>query len=322
MASWRLGGGLGVFFIVLILFSFCTPLFADSDKPKNYFPPLLLCEKKHNLLVHVTSHGKRDWDWALDGPLLDVQAQPSGYFLVTGGTKKVSLVRKAWKGCRTIWDWSELGDIAPESAVAVDWDGNGNPSLVAAADTPHSRLIMSEGKSKGIKIRWEYKLPSPPMKVQICPDSNNLLVVLKDSTVEEVQYQEDKVVWSMGKADGFKDVCDAARGPWGHTYVAERAEGDILCFDPHKNKVWQTHLPFAPSHSFEVASLSVFKKQGKRMVMAFAHYTGSGSSAQDIVYLLNAETGKVVAWNSKTDKGGYPACLKAVPDLGGSLRKQ
>lgn len=291
----------------------------ETPKPKSYFPPLLLCEKKHNLLVHVNSHGKRDWDWALDGPLFDVQTQPSGNLLVTGGSQKVSLVRKIWKSCEPIWNWSEL-DIAPQSAVAVDWDGEGNPSLVAAADTPNSRLIMSEGRSKGIKIRWEYKLPSPPLKVQVCPDSNNLLVVLKDSTVEEIQYQEDKVVWSMGPADGFKDVCDAARGPWGHTYVAERADGDILCFDPRKNKVWQTHLPFAPAHSFETASLSIFKKQGKRMVLAFAHYPGGGSTASDIVYLLNAETGKLVAWSASTDKGGYPPSSKAVPDLHPTLK--
>jgi len=313
--------------VVILTFALLTfgasnpPRAKGAERPKNYFPPLLLCEKKHNLLVHVTSHGKRDWDWALDGPLYDVQAQPSGFFLVTGGTKKVALVRRAWKGCRTIWDWSELGDIGPQSAVAVDWDGNGNPSLVAAADTANSRLIMSEGKSKGIKVRWDYKLPSPPVKLQVCPDTNDLLTVLQDSTVEEIAYQEDKVVWSMGKADGLKDVKDAARGPWGDTYVAEGSEGDILCFDPHKQKLWQIHLPFAPSHSFESASLSVFKKQGKRMVLAFAHYPGDGSTARDIVYLLNAETGKLVAWTAKTDKGGYPACLRAVPDLGGSLKK-
>ena len=304
-------------FVSLLL----SPLNAqEPSKPKNYFPAMLFCGKKHNELVHVTSHGKRDWDWALDGPLYDVQTQPSGYFLVTGGTKKVALVRKVWKGCRTIWDWSELDGIAPESAVAVDWDQEGNPSLVVAADTAHSRLIMAEGKSIGTKIRWEYKLPSPPLLVRVCPDSNNLLVLLQDSTVEEVQYQEDKIIWSIGPADGLKDIAAAARGPWGQTYVADRTDGDILCFDPHKNKVWQTHLPFAPEHSFETASLSVFKKQGKRMVLVFAHYPGSGSTARDIIYLLNAETGKLVGWNSSTDKGGYPSSLKAVPDISSHLK--
>src|SRR6185295_18101066 len=119
-------------------------------------------------------------------------------------------------------------------------------ALVLAADSKNQRLFLADPQSKSIKIRWEYKLPAPPLSVRVCPDSNNIFTVLKDSTILEILYQEDKVVWSLGKEQGLHDVRDAVRGPWGNTYVAEGSEGLILCFDPLKKLVWKTHFPFAP----------------------------------------------------------------------------
>jgi hypothetical protein len=279
-----------------------------------------LCGKTKSVISHV-SHGKIDWDYTLDGPLKDIQAQPDGYFLVTGGSKQVFLLRKVWKGCRTIWDWSKLDAGSVESAVAVDWDPEGHPSLVLAADSKAPRLFLAEAKSNGIKIRWEYKLTAAPRMVHVCPDSGNFLVVLKDSHVDEVFFQEDKIVWSLGPEDGLKDIRDAVRDPWARTYAADASDGSIECFDPHKNKLWKTHLPLAPSAVQDMA-LSLLRKNGKRMVMASVHFSGEGSEARNVLYLLNSETGKVLAWSDRLEKGGYPPFFKAVPDTASYYQKQ
>ena len=312
--SWpqRLSRKILAFFWVIL----CLPGIGQSQTPKPKFPlpALLICEKKRPSLAHVNSHGKLDWDYTLDGPPLDIQPQPSGHYLVAGGSQNVFLLRRVWKGGQILWDWSELGTLSIQSAVGVDWNESGDPDLILAADASNQRLFLAEGKSKGVKIRWEYKLPSPPISARVCPDSNYFLAVLEDSTVEEIFYQEDKVVWSIGKEDGLKDVRDAVRGPWGQTYVAEGADGLIICFDPGKKQVWKTHLPFAPSSSFQDIGLFIYKKNGKRLVMASVHWPG-GPGARDVIYLLNAETGKVVDWSEHTDKGGYPSFHKVVPDL-------
>ena len=244
-----------------------------SPKPKSFFPPLLLCEKNKNILARDL-HGKTDWEYPLEGRLLDIQPQPSGLYLVTGGKQKVFLLRKVWKGFRVLWDWSQLDGIDVESAVAADWGLDGNPSLVLAADVKNQRIFLAEAKSKGIKIRWEYKLSSTPLAVHVCPDSGNFLVVLKDSQIQEIEFQEDKLAWSLGKENGLHDVRDAVRDPWAHTYVADAWEKGILCFDADKNLVWKTKLPFIGSNGVENMSLALFKKSGKRILMAVGSFIG------------------------------------------------
>ncbi len=308
--GWVIGFLLGMLASLLVASDHVQ---AQTESSKPSLPGLLICGKDKNTLTHVNSHGKLDWDYDLDGPMLDVQPQPSGHYLVTGGSKNVSLIRKVWKGCRTLWDWGELPDISIQSAVATAWDEQGDPTLVLAADAKTPRLILAEAKTKAVKIRWEYKLPAVPLSAKLCPDSGNFLAVLSNSTLMEILYQEDKVVWSLGPEDGLKDVRDAARGPWGHTYVAQGDGGSILCFDPHKNLVWKTHLPFAPSASFQEGGISVFKKNGKRVVMVSVYWPGGAS--KNVVYLLNAETGKVLGWSDRSDKGVYPHFHRVVPDL-------
>ena len=307
---------------IVFLFFYVSSLHAQDSSVKNKVsvPPLLICGKNKNLLSHVNSHGKLDWEYPADGPVLDVQPQAPDRFLVTGGAKNVFYLRKVWKGCRILWDWKGLEDVSIQSAVAAAWDESGDPALVLASDAKNQRVFLADPRSVGVKIRWEYKLTAPPLSARICPDSNNFLVVLKDSTVEEILYQEDKVVWSMGKEDGLKDVRDAVRGPWGNTCVAEGSEGLILSFNPKKTLVWKTHLPFAPSPTFQDITLSIFKKNGKRMLMAAVHWSG-GPGAKDVFYLLNEGTGKVLGWSDRMDKGSYPSFSKAVPDLPGYHKK-
>ncbi len=295
---------------------------AETKAPvKPLLPDLVLCGKKHNSLFHIR-HSKMDWDDPLDGPLKDVQPQPqAGYYLVTGASPQVSLIRKVWKGCKTIWDWTDLEGVAVESAVVADWDEKDNPTLVLAADSLNQRLFLADAKSKDPKIRWEYKLTAPPRRVHLCTDSGNFLVTLKDSTVEEIHFQEDKVVLTLGASDGLKDARDAVRDPWANTYVADAAQGDIFSFGPKQQLNWKTHLPFAPG-AFEEMSLALFRKSGKRLLLAAVHFSGAGDVARNVVYVLNTETGNVLAWNDHDEKGGYPAFFKAMPDKAEYYKKQ
>jgi hypothetical protein len=322
--GWHFGGGIIFLFLSFLLFlGFPPSLMAQTKAPavKSFIPDLVLCGKKHNSLFHVRK-GKMDWDDPFDGPLKDVQPQPqAGTYLVTGGSQQVSLIRKIWKGCKTIWDWSDLEGIAVESAVVADWDEKDNPTLILAADSLNQRLFLADAKSKDPQIRWDFKLPAPPRRVHLCTNSGNFLVTLKDSTVEEVFFQEDKVVWTLGAADGLKDARDAVRDPWANTYVADAAQGDILSFGPKKQLNWKTHLPFAPGR-FEEMSLALFRKSGKRLLLAAVHFSGEGPTAQNVVYVLSTETGNVLAWNDHDEKGGYPAFFKAVPDRVEYYKKQ
>jgi hypothetical protein len=221
-------------------------VFAGEPASKPAFPTVVLCGKKHNTIFHIR-HNKIDWDYTLDGPVKDIQPLPlPGAYLVTGGTQQVFLLKKIWKGCHVEWDWSGLSGIAVESALVADWDEKDNPSLILAADSLNQRLFLADAKSRDPKIRWDYKLPAPPLRIHICTDTGNFLVVLKDSTVVEVFFQEDKIGWKLGKEDGLEDVRDAVRDPWANTYVADAASGDVLCFGPQKQLKWKTHLPFAP----------------------------------------------------------------------------
>ena len=308
-------------FIGVYLFFAVSVVSAQTEPPKAPLPSLLICGKKQNTLTHVT-RGKVDWECEWDGPVLDVQPQPvPDRYLVTGGVNQVSLIRKVWKGCRTLWDWGKLEGILVKSAVVADWDTNGNPTLVLAADILGPRLFLADAKTHSSKIRWEYKLPAEPLRVHLCPDTGNFLVVLKDSSVQEIFFQEDKVVWTTGKEEGFKDIKDAVRDPWARTYIADAAEGSLFCLDPSRNLAWKTHLPFA-SGACEDMALSIFKKKGKRMVMASVHFTGDGKVAQDVIYLLSCETGNVLAWSDRLEKGGYPSFTKAVPDLAVYQKKE
>jgi hypothetical protein len=60
--------------------------------------------------------------------------------------------------------------------------------------------------------------------------------------------------------------------------------------------------------------LRVKPPNDKHIPMASVHWGGEEGD-RDVIYLIHAETGKVMAWSDHLDKGGYPALLKAMPDL-------
>jgi len=135
--------------------------------------------------------------------------------------------------------------------------------------------------------------------------------------VEEILFQEDKIVWAIGKINRFKNIQDAIRDPWARTYVADAGSGSIICLEPGQSRAWETHLPFAPD-SFQEMSLSLLRQGDRRMILASVRFSGG----QNILYLLNCETGKVVAWKDRLEKGPYPSFLKAVPDKAAYYQKQ
>lgn len=304
------------FFLGMIWFLLNGTSWSETNST---FPTVVICGKKHNTLYCVR-HNKAYWDYDFDGPLKDLQSLP-GYYLVTGGSQQVALLKKEWKGCTPVWDWSDFPGISVESAVVANWDDRDKPALILAADSLNQRLFLADAKSKDPKLRWEYKLDAAPLRVHLCTDTGNYLVVLKNSTVEEIFYEQNKIGWQLGPETGLKNIRDAVRDPWANTYVADAASGDITCFGPQKQLNWKTHLPFAPG-VFEEMSLALFREDNKRMVMAAVHFAGSGKEARNVIYILSAETGKVVAWNDHDDKGGYPSFFKAVPDKAEYFKKQ
>ena len=295
------------------------PIFAGEAPSKTSFPTVILCGQKHNKLFCIR-RDKVYWDYDFDGPLKDVEALP-GYYLATGGSRQVSLLKKEWNGCQPVWDWGGMEGVSIESAVVANWDEQDKPILILAADSAAPRLFLADAKGRDPKIRWEYKLPAAPLRVHLCTDTGNFLVVLKDSTVQEILFQEDKVAWQVGKEDGLQDARDAVRDPWANTYVADAATGDVLCFGPQKQLNWRTHLPFAPGPA-EDMSLSLLRKDNKRVVMAAVHFGGEEDVSHNVIYVLNSETGKVSEWNDHDGKGGYPAFTKAVPDKAEYFKKQ
>ena len=311
-------------FLLSTLFFFLSVVgsSAQEKNAKAFMPDLVLCGKKHDSLFHIRKNNL-DWEWPLDGPVRDIQPQPAyENYLVTGGSLKVSLLRKVWKGCKAFWDWKDMEGVSIVSAVVADWDEKDRATLVLAADAAKPRLFLAEAKGHDPKVRWEFKLPAPPLRVHLCTDTGNFLVVLADSTVEEVLFQEDKVVMTLGKAEGLQRPLDAVRDPWADTYVANGGSGNILCFGPKRKVRWKTHLPFAPGKPEDMA-LSLYRKAGKRLLMASVHFSGANSTtAQDVIYVLNTETGGVLAWSDKTEKGGYPSFTKAVPDRAEYIKKQ
>lgn len=310
----------------LILLSSLT-VFPAAAKPsageKAAWPDLLLCEQDKDLLAYE-SHGRIKWEYKIDGPVLDVQSQPSGDWLVTGGKGKVFLLHPT-KGKRPLvssWDWSALGTAPPVSAVAADWDLNGQPTLVLAADAAQSRVFLAEAKSDQAKIRWEFTLPLPPQRVQICPDSGNFLVTLRppaghgagpeDPLVEEIYFQQDKVIWSLGRADGLTEAWDAARSPDSRTFVAD-GSGRIFCFDVDKNQLWDRPLPPVGAGPWRNLSVSLFEDERERILVLVSAQSGR----QDRIYVLDSKNGEILDEKDSLGPIPLPALDRVAPQIQG-----
>jgi len=253
------------------------------------FPDRLICAGDPGRLQLVTAWGKGAWDFGLEGPALDAQSQPSGDWLVTGGKGKLfllhhSLGQKPWV---VGWDWSKLEVDPPADAVAVDWDLSGKPTLILAADAVKKRLFLAEAKAAGAKIRWEFPLPDPPRAVKVCPDSGNFLVTL-DSQVEEVDFKQAKVLWSL-KVD---QAAEAVRSPDSTTYVIDQ-KGRVSAYDIGQNRLWQASLD-PVSDEWKNANLSLFEvREEIRILASGSARTRQGRQGRE--WVLDSKNGKILA---------------------------
>lgn len=289
---------------------------AKFDDPA--WPALLLCGDRE---IVGSTFGRVDWEREFEEDLKDVQPQYlHDHYLVSGGSRQVALLRRVADGFQEDWSWRGLSGVSVVSAVTADWDPKDRPSLILAADAANQRIFLGEAKDRP-KIRWEYKLPAKPLAVKVCPDTGNFLVTMEGSLIQEIFFQEDKVAWAVGPENGLKDAQDAIRGPWAKTYVADAATGTVYAFNPRKDLFWKAKLPFIPSLPVEHMGLTLYKKNGKRMILVSARFAKS-RGAKSVVYLLSADTGNVLSWRDRMEKGEYPDFFKVIPDMAVYQKKQ
>ena len=285
---------------------FCVFFFVGfSTAAQTLFPDRLLCEANPDRLELVASSGKGGWTYAEGGTYLDAQSQPSGDWLITGGLGKVFLLhhtmgRKPWVSS---WDWAKLPVDPPVSAVAVDWDLNGKPTLVLAADAVKKRIFLADAKGEQPKIRWEFPLPEAPRSARVCPDSGNFLVTM-ESQVEEVDFKQAKVIWNLA----LPGAADAARSPDSNTYVID-AQGDVFAYDVDQTLLWKTALD-PEADQWKNMSLSLFNTSAVEDIRVLV--SGSSRPARAArggwMWILDSKNGKIfildTAPGGALDKGG------------------
>ena len=305
---------------VLALSLFTSSVLAGSKKLIPTFPSLVLCTQRGHV-IHILQN-KINWEYDGDGQAIEIQPQPAeGRVLVAGGPRQAYLLRKVDSGLRVVWDWSGLEGVSIVSAVAADWNLKGEPSLILGADALGKRLILAEAKSTGVKIRWQYPLTVIPLRVRLCPDSGNFLVLLTDGSLQEIKFQEDKLIWQWNSAQNSTRVLDALREPQGDTFVAQ-ADGTVFSLHSDKSIGWKTTLPFQnPARKLDQVFLTLFKKNGRRWLMVSAHDL-KGPGATDILYLLDAGNGKVANLSDHLGKEIYPPIISASPDEPSYYRKE
>jgi hypothetical protein len=69
-------------------------------------------------------------------------------------------------------------------------------------------------------------------------------------------------------------------------------------------------------------SLSLIRKNGKRLLLAAVRFSDTGSKSPNVLYLINTETGKVIEWHDRLEKGFYPLFFKATPAQPSYYQKQ
>jgi hypothetical protein len=284
--------------------------------PGSFFPDMLLCEQNPNRLSLMTSSGKEEWTFSVDGPVFDAQSEPSGDWLVAGGKGKVfflhhTLGKRPWISA---WDWSALDTDPPVSLVAVDWDLNGRPTLVLAADSVKNRIFLAEAKGEAPKIRWEFALPETPRSVRVCPDSGDFLVTM-DSKIEEVDFQQAKVIWALDASAGIDQATDAARSPDSNTFVVDD-RGRVSAYDVDQHLLWQTFLDPAASE-WKQASLSLFEvREEIRILVSGTARTRRGRESQ--VWVLDSKNGKILAPSDGSPRRFSSSIIRAVPRIEGT----
>jgi hypothetical protein len=133
-----------------------------------------------------------------------------------------------------------------------------------------------------------------------------------DPLVEEIYFQQDKVIWSLGRADGLTDAWDAARSPDSRTFVAD-GSGKILCFDVDKNQLWDSPLPPAGAGPWRNLSVSLFEDEREQILVLVSAQSGR----KNMVYVLDSNNGKIIDEKDSLGPEPLPALDRVAPQIQG-----
>jgi len=240
----------------------------------------------------------KGWTWASTADLFSVEAEPNGTLLFAGGPFGVFLLKEELGVWQEAWTWETLGfkpgDIT--SAVAAERDPYGRVNLVLAAEPGKSRIFLAEARSHQVKIRWEHICTLPPHLARVCPDTGNFLVLSGPRTqagawsLEEVDFRQDKTVWSLPASCGVVEPYDALRLRSGWTVVSDLSTGSVSAFDAAGRKKWGRALVSTVHGPLAACPLAMEKtKSGTSLLVV-----PSGASCKALLYRLDAATGEVI----------------------------
>lgn len=296
---------------------------ATPDLSSFDLPSLLVCDGTDGLSRLDLKEGEPKVLWA-GSEVRDAQPQGDGSFLVTGGPAGLACLRRDPKeGWKAAWTWEQMNLPCLVNAVAVEWEWKGQPSLILASDCTLNRLVLGEARTQAPKIRWEFRLPAPPQRVSVCPDSGNFLVTLKargagmgePPQVAEVFFREDRVGWYLDSKNGITRTQDAVRTPDGHTLVVAGKRATLYCFDIAKNLLWQKPLAATPD-AHHVLSLA--KRGGKTFLLVNARPMSSSPAPgrpasrprkPSGLYWVDPQEGRILAFRSRIREGPAPLAV-------------
>lgn len=262
------------------------------------------------------SSADKSWTWSSTADLSSVEAEQNGTLLFAGGPFGVFLLKEEMGVWQEAWTWETLGfkpgDIT--SAVAAERDPYGRVNLVLAAEPAKSRIFLAEARSHQVKIRWEFSCALPPRLARICPDTGNFLVlsgfVSKDGPwgLEEVDFRQEKVVWSLPPSSGLVRPADAIRLQSGWTVVSDLATGFVSAYDASGRKKWERALASTVHGPLAACPLALEKTKTGVSVLA----EPSGATGKALLYRLNALTGEIAGrWATASKNGAQVPVLPA-----------
>jgi hypothetical protein len=268
------------------------------------------------------------WAWKSAGTLYGVEAEPDGTLLFAGGPFGVFMLKDEMGVWQEAWNWETLGfrqgDIA--SAVAAERDPYGRVGLILAAEPGKSRIFLAEARSHQVKIRWEFPCALPPRRARICPDSGNFLVLSGNAAqpgpwrLEEVDFREEKIVWSLASSSGVRQPFDAVRLASGWTVVSDLSTGRVSAFDAASHKKWERTVANTTYGSLAACPLAFEKNKTGSFILAKPSIPGGKAQ----LFRLDAATGETVAHWATAPMNGMEAPIPASDALStvvGTARK-
>ena len=261
----------------------------------------------------------KGWAWNSTGTLYGVEAEPDGTLLFAGGPFGVFMLKDEMGVWKEAWNWETLGfrqgDIA--SAVAAERDPYGRVGLVLAVEPGKSRIFLAEARSHQVKIRWEFPCALPPRRASICRDTGNFLVLSGDAAqpgpwrLEEVDFQGEKIVWSLAPSSGVRQPFDAIRLSSGWTVVSDLSTGRVSAFDAASHPKWERIVANTTYGSLAACPLAFEKDKSGSFILAEPSIPGGKAQ----MFRLNAVTGETVGHWAAAPMNGMESPIPALEAL-------